>query len=145
MLAYENSIAYGLLKNFEAYRHEVEQYAAVTDFCPIPVFVTAHDGLAVLYVNPAYIEMTGCDVRTLSDFNWAKIIHPDDRERSVAVWKQFIEDRKPIHIDERYINVNTGQVFDTCCIVRAIPNDGVVGYIFPKNWTPRHGANPSLH
>ena len=133
---YKNSLAYGLLKKFEAYRHEVEQYAAVANFCPIPVFMTSHDGLSVLYVNPAYIQMTGCDVTTLSDGAWAKVIHPDDRERSVAVWLRFVATREPVCIEERFVNVLTGEIFDTVCTVHAVPGNGMVGYIFPKGWQP---------
>lgn len=136
MSEYQNSVAYGLLKKFEAYRHEVEQYAAVANFCPIPVFLTSHDGLSVLYVNPAYIQMTGCDVASLSNGGWTKVIHPHDRERSFAVWQRFVETREPICIEERFVNTLTGDVFETICTVHAIPGNGMVGYIFPKGWQP---------
>lgn len=133
---FENSLAYGLLKQFEAYRSEVEKYAAIVHFCPIPVFVTAHDGLSILYVNPAYIKLTGCDVSELSDYEWAKVIHPDDRERSVAIWQHFIETREPVLMTEKFVNIKTGAVHQCYVTVYAVHNNGMVGFIFPDNWQP---------
>ena len=125
-----------MLKRFEQYRNEVEKFSAFADFCPIPAFITAHDGLSILYVNPAYVELTGCEVGMLNDGQWTQVIHADDRQRAINVWKQFIVDRKPVCISERFVNVKSGQVFDTICTVHAIPGTGMVGYVFPKGWLP---------
>ena len=133
---YKNTCAYGLLKHFEAYRHKIEQYASIAHFSPIPVFVTAHDGLTILYVNPAYIKLTGCPVDNLHNFNWANVIHPDDRERSIAVWKKFVVDRKPVVICEKYVNVITGKVYPCHCSVYSVEGNGFVGFILPEGWNP---------
>ena len=141
MTDYRLSLAFGLLKKFEAYQHEVEQYAAIAQFCPIPVFVTSHDHTAILFVNPAYIELTGCDVDMLQREGWTYPIHPDDRERVSALWEKFIADRQPMTLTERFRNVLTGEIVACSIVVNFVPNNGMVGYIIPEvpyqNWHPR--------
>lgn len=133
---YRQTLAFGLLQKFEAYRHEVEQYAAIANFCPIPVFVTSHDGTTILYVNPAYITLTGCDVTQLQDFGWLKVIHREDRQSAICTWSQFIIDRKPVSIAEKFINVLTGEIRACVVSLNMVPNNGLVGYVIPENWSP---------
>lgn len=137
MVSYEQSLAYGLLKRFESYRHQVEQFATIANQCPLPIFVMAHDGLSLLYVNPAYTRLTGCTVDQLNGENYIKIIAPVDRERSIAIWKKFVEDRQDVHMTEYYLDAETGQPILCLVDVYAVAGNGFVGYIRPEGWCSR--------
>lgn len=141
--AYEQSLAYGLLQQFESYRHQIEQYASIAHYCPIPVVMVAHDGLSILYVNPAFIKLTGCSVDELSNYRWTKVIHPDDRERVTNIWRKFIADRTnpdlertTLFLHAKYINVHSNAAYPCYVTIHAIAGNGMVGFIFPEHWEP---------
>lgn len=127
----ENSLAYHLLEKFQADREKIERYSAVAERCPLPVFVIGSDGVSILYINPAYRELTGRTLDELQDGKWPIVIHPDDREEVQRAWKMFTETNTVQPHWHRYIHAN-GTITEAMTLVDRVEGNGYVGFIMPQ-------------
>ena len=139
---YTQSLAYALLQKFTEYREMVERFSAVAEFCPIPCFVTAHDGTSILYVNPAYTAMTGYGVDELQNASWSKVVHPEDRQEAIDVWLKFCRDAQPVNFQQRYVHAETGVVTKVITTVHVVKGNGFVGFMTPIELVPPGGWRP---
>ena len=128
----EKSLAETLLDKFHADREKMERYTALVELCPLPAFILAHDAKTIVYVNPAYREMTGRTLEELQDDKWIDLaIYPDDRPSVLQTWRQFAETHKAHPHHHRYIS-KTGIVTDAVTILERVEGNGYVGFILPK-------------
>jgi two-component system sensor histidine kinase VicK len=50
-----------------------------------------------IYFNQAWTRLTGRSMSHLLDFNWADMLHPDDRERYLSVYNEAFKAQTPFH------------------------------------------------
>lgn len=50
-----------------------------------------------IYFNQTWREFTGKAMAELLDYNWATFVHPDDRERHLAIYQEALEAQAPLH------------------------------------------------
>ncbi len=77
-----------------------EHYRALADSVPGVVYSTTADG-ACDYCNQWWYDYTGLSrEQTLGD-GWATTLHPDDRERVLANWRERLRDGRPFQGEHR--------------------------------------------
>lgn len=117
-------------------RERMEHYVSIADLCPLPVFIVPRDGSAILFVNNAYRMLTGKGEEELQNLDWLKVVHPDDRESTLASWNTFLIDLADgvttVH-RHRYVNEAKGLVIPAYTYTTAVMNNGIVGYIVPSD------------
>lgn len=131
----EKGLALSLLDKFHEDREKILRYSAIAEMCPIPAYVTGSDGTTVLYVNPAFIELTGMTLSELQNGNWINAVHPDDRADAMTAWTLFTKSRQSAAHQHRYIHKN-GTVTAAMRIANCVENNGFVGFIVPQCGEP---------
>lgn len=69
---------------------------------PLGVIMTDSDG-TVLYVNPAYEEISGRSIEALEGTSALDVVHPDDRNRVAEAWNRCFSDGVPYSEEYRYL------------------------------------------
>lgn len=133
LMSDDKNIAIRLLEKFQDDREKMERYSAVCELCPIPVFIVAHDGVSIVYVNPAYRRLTGRCLDELQNNGWLNVIHPDDRTRVEAEWAVFLKTETLKPSIRRYVHVD-GTVTEAEMSVQRVEKNGYVGFIVPRGF-----------
>ncbi len=106
-----------------------KRWATLTETAPVGIFLTDTEG-SCLYVNQSWSEIAGLTLAEASGQGWIKALHPEDRDRLLADWKQAVQNNISFSSESRFIDSN-GKV--TWFYVNAIPEiakDGcITGYI----------------
>lgn len=142
----EGSFAFKLLKKFDTMRERVEHFIAVINLCPLPAFICTRDARAVLFVNPAFTRITGKNLEDLQEMGWLNTIHPDDRAKVELEWAKYatsMEDNVTVARARRYRN--GGITFEATLYTTALTNNGVVGYIVPRDCAMMYVLGIDLH
>lgn len=82
------------------------------------------------YANPAWSALTGMTLDETIGHAWSSAVHPDDLERTMALWAESIVSGKP-HVNEiRLVNRNgeIKRVIAHATTTRAT-HGGITGYI----------------
>lgn len=74
-----------------------------------PVFETDTNGWH-LYVNPAYVKMTGLSVEQAVGEGWAESLHPEDRTRVFETFYKAVQQGIDFNAVYRFRNVQTGTI-----------------------------------
>jgi PAS domain S-box-containing protein len=85
----------------EAVRHSERRLRLLLDSMQQKIFTTTADG-SVDYFNPAWAQFTDLDAAALRNWGWAQIIHPDDIELSLLVWRQALESGTEFQVEQRF-------------------------------------------
>jgi len=69
----------------------------------LPAFVwfAAADG-EVEFLNDRWLDYTGLTIDQSRGDGWVAAVHPEDRERGVAVWRQALQQAVPFAVEQRY-------------------------------------------
>lgn len=54
-----------------------------------PLFICNREGLCIL-ANAAICELFGASEKQMKGFGWLNFLHPDDKEKALAIWEQAI-------------------------------------------------------
>jgi PAS domain S-box-containing protein len=92
----------------ESLRAREEQLRTLTDAMPQLVWSTRADGYHDFF-NRAWYEYTGVRPGGTDGEGWAHVLHPDDRERTLAVWHRSLETGEPYEIEYRFRQASTGR------------------------------------
>lgn len=106
-----------------------ERFRSLSAFAPVGIYQTDLDGQCT-YTNARWQEIAGLTfVESLGD-RWVQAIHPDDRARVFAAWRQLVNGESDFELEFRFLT-RRGQ--EHWVFGRAIPmlsNAGeVVGYV----------------
>ena len=85
----------GALENSEA------RFRTMSDAFPQGVFVSDSQGGCV-YTNEAYQKVSGLMFEQTLGTNWGRAIHPEDRQRVLAEWRQTTADYEPFQTKFRF-------------------------------------------
>lgn len=75
-------------------RASEERFRTLANQAPIMIWQTDIHGNATFH-NTTWSIFTGLPEQEGLDMKWGEAIHPDDRERAVAVWKQAVAEHLP--------------------------------------------------
>lgn len=84
----------------ERMRESEERFRGLVDAAAQIVWTTDANG-EVVEDSPSLRAFTGSTWEQLKGHGWLDLLHPDDRERSAAVWKSALERKTPIDIEHR--------------------------------------------
>ncbi len=85
------------LKNLEASEARLRFMA---ESMPQKVF-TANAGGGADYFNPQWMEYTGLEIQQITDWGWAKFVHPDDADKYIRLWKRVVQTGEPFEMEHR--------------------------------------------
>ena len=77
------------------------RFRQLADSMPQFVWTTNSVGEAD-YFNDRWYEFTGLAPGTFDDVGWRRVVHPDDQERSLALWRASVESGEPFRIEHRF-------------------------------------------
>jgi len=75
-------------------RESEEKFRRLTESAPIGIFLADAEGL-VIYTNPAWQSMTGLSFEQSLGSGWAALIHPDDRDDVIEIWRKSLKEKSP--------------------------------------------------
>jgi PAS domain S-box-containing protein len=91
----------------ETLRESEERFRLIADSAPVPIWVTKLDRKRS-FANRAYVDFVGLPYDEAIDFDWRKVLHPDDLPH---VLQQSVEGEaslKPFVLEARYKDANGG-------------------------------------
>jgi PAS domain S-box-containing protein len=74
----------------EVARRSEKELRDVVNAIPAFVWSTLPDG-AIDFVNERWLEFTGLSLQDALGWSWEAVIHPDDRSRAVAEWREVLK------------------------------------------------------
>jgi PAS domain S-box-containing protein len=123
-----------------------ERYHTLAKVSPVGIFRTDLNGLTT-YVNPTWCKISGLTPDEALGDGWLKAVHPDDRVKLDANWKDVAALHHTSQADYRFVKPD-GSI--TYVIGQAVPEvdaeNRLVGYVGTiTDITERVKANEALH
>ncbi|QIP01073.1 hybrid sensor histidine kinase/response regulator [Bradyrhizobium symbiodeficiens] len=87
----------------ETLRESEERFRLIADSAPVPIWVTKLDRKRS-FANQAYVDFVGLPYDQAIDFDWRKVLHPDDLPRVLQQSVQGEASLKPFVLEARYKN-----------------------------------------
>ena len=89
----------------ETLRESEERFRLIADSAPVPIWVTKLDRKRS-FANQAYVDFVGLPYQEAIDFDWRKVLHPDDLPRVLQQSVQGEASLKPFVLEARYKNAS---------------------------------------
>jgi len=70
------------------------------DFMPVMTWNTGPDGAADFF-NRVFLDYSGLTLNELRDWNWTKLLHPDDVEHTTKVWEDALQNGVYYEVEHR--------------------------------------------
>ncbi|MFW6358307.1 MAG: methyl-accepting chemotaxis protein [Chroococcales cyanobacterium] len=117
-------------KALEATLRESEhRYESLVSASPVAIFRTDAEGICS-YVNPRCCELVGLSPEDRLDEIWVNAVHPNDRERVFAEWRESINHQRLFQSEYRCLHSDGSVVWVFGQVVAQTDENGeVVGYI----------------
>ena len=134
MTEHAQSLAILIAESFERSRVETMKFKVMADTCPLPAWMSSFEG-KIMYVNPAYENLTGFSIEELQKNNAASL-HPEDQERILSSWHNYANDaRNTSYHWEEHGRISRKDGHYLRCFLRAIKveGDGFVGFTVPSS------------
>ncbi|MDE2376884.1 PAS domain S-box protein [Bradyrhizobium sp.] len=85
----------------ETLRESEERFHLIADSAPVPIWVTKLDRKRS-FANQAYLDFLGLPFEEAIDFDWRKVLHPDDLPRILQEQVAGESSLKPFVLEARY-------------------------------------------
>jgi PAS domain S-box-containing protein len=82
-----------------------EDFHEFANEAPIGIMRADAAGMC-FYANPAWSALTGLQFDETVGYAWSSAVHPDDLERTMALWAESVDSRKPYVNELRIVNKN---------------------------------------
>ncbi|PJG54050.1 hybrid sensor histidine kinase/response regulator [Bradyrhizobium forestalis] len=89
----------------ETLRESEERFRLIADSAPVPIWVTKLDRKRS-FANKAYVDFVGLPYDQAIDFDWRKVLHPDDLPHVLQQSVQGEASLKPFVLEARYRNAS---------------------------------------
>ncbi|MFL6354185.1 MAG: PAS domain S-box protein [Bryobacteraceae bacterium] len=89
----------------EALRRSERIYRAIGESIDYGVWVSAPDG-GNTYASDSFLKLVGLTQEQCSNFGWAKVMHPDDVNRTIAAWNECVRTQGQWDIEYRVRGVD---------------------------------------
>ena len=93
------------MKVEQSLRESEEKFRTMAVSSPLGLYITDVEG-NVDYVNGKCTEIIGRPAEDALGFNWARAVHPDDRERVVTGWKEAVKNGEEFHEEHRWVHAD---------------------------------------
>jgi PAS domain S-box-containing protein len=93
-------------------RQSEERFRMLARISPSITFRADATG-AILYVNERWSELTGRRDEEVLGYGWAHAVHPEDRDYTLAAWRQAIARRRSLNIQFRLLRPDGSMVWVT--------------------------------
>ncbi|NJL44854.1 MAG: PAS domain S-box protein [Leptolyngbyaceae cyanobacterium SM2_3_12] len=105
------------------------RYMVLAESSPVGVFQTDAQGNCE-YINPKWCQIAGLTTEEVLGPNWAKALHPKDRERVAAAWYEAVQQNQGFMVECRF-QQPSGQVSWILAQATALADeaDQLIGYI----------------
>jgi PAS domain S-box-containing protein len=90
------------LKEIEiSLRESQQRFESLAAVAPVGIYRTNTTGDCI-YVNDRWCQIAGLTAAEASGPNWARALHPEDREKVGAEWYASVEERRPFELECRF-------------------------------------------
>jgi PAS domain S-box-containing protein len=110
----------------QRFKTSEENWQVLAETLPHLVWTTQPDGNAN-YFNQRWYDYTGASPAQSFGFAWGQFLHPDDYQRTWAVWRHALETGEPYEIEYRFKSGQTGDYH--WFLARAMPVHDETGQI----------------
>jgi PAS domain S-box-containing protein len=86
----------------QALRESEQLYRAIGEAIPYGIWICDPQGRN-LYASQSYLDLVGITQEQCSEFGWGDTLHPDDRERTIAAWKECVRTEGLWDIEHRFL------------------------------------------
>ena len=86
----------------DALQNSETRFRAMSDASPLGIFVSDAQGSCV-YTNAAYQKISGLTLEQTLGTNWSMAIHPEDRQRVLAEWRDAALGQEPFQTEFRFL------------------------------------------
>lgn len=86
------------------------RFRAMSDASPLGIFVSDALGNCI-YTNAAYQKISGLSFDQALGTNWSRAIHPDDRQRVLADWRDAARGQEPFQTECRFLREDNSFVW----------------------------------
>jgi PAS domain S-box-containing protein len=83
-------------------------YQTLIELSPQIVWMTNANGTATTYCNKYWYDYSGLTLEQVAGNGWRVILHPDDRERTIAVWYEAVAAGRPFTTEYRLRRASDG-------------------------------------
>ena len=108
----------------EELRESEEKFRTLTVSSPVGMFLDDAQGNAI-FINEKCAELVGMPAEEVY-LDWAKAIHPDDRERVTTQWAKSVKNSEDFHLEFRWAHADGRVVWTVGDIVPVKGGDGEV-------------------
>ncbi len=88
-----------------ALRESEERFEMIAESIPQLVWTTRPDGYHE-YFNRRWMNYTGMGLEQTKGWDWAPLLHPEDRERTFARWSHSLASGEPYDIEYRFLRAS---------------------------------------
>lgn len=86
-----------------ALRQSEAQFRSLSENSPVGIFMRDVQGRCN-YANPRTQAIVGCTFEEALGNGWRRFIHPEDRERTVALWAKAMSEKQGFSTEVRYVH-----------------------------------------
>ena len=86
-------------------RESERLYRGIGESIPYGIWICDSEGRNI-YASDSYLKLAGITQAQCSDFGWFDTLHPDDRERTIAAWKECVRTRGTWDIEHRFLGTD---------------------------------------
>lgn len=98
-------------------------FRILTESAPVGIYLNDTQGKAI-YINNKCAKLVGVPAEKALDFDWAKYLHPDDRERVFLEWQKSVENNAEFHSEYRYVHSDGKVVWTLGDVIPLLGDDG---------------------
>lgn len=78
-----------------------QRFRFLAESMPQKIFTARPNG-DVDYFNQQWMEYTGLSFEQIKDWGWKQLIHPQDLQENIRVWRHSIHTGEPFHFEHRF-------------------------------------------
>lgn len=87
-------------QNEASLRESEERFRTMADNAPVLLWEAGTDGLCYFFNRP-WLEFTGRTIEQELGYGWAENVHPDERERCIAIYNESFSTRRSFRMEYR--------------------------------------------
>ncbi|HEY0179931.1 MAG TPA: ATP-binding protein, partial [Dokdonella sp.] len=112
----------------QALRESEGRFLLLADNAPVLIWMNGPEGRR--YVNKAYLDFLQVREADVQGYDWAKFIHPDDRDAYMSIYREKMAVREPFEIQFRFRRAD-GEYrwMKSVGVPRSTPSGEFLGYI----------------
>src|SRR6185503_5477141 len=113
----------------QAVRESEERFRTVADTAPVMIWMSGTDK-GCEFFNAGWLKFRGRTLEEELGFGWTEGLHSEERERALAAYTAAFDERKPFHLESRFLRADGRYRWVTNYgIPRYAPDGTFMGYI----------------